>query len=211
MGTFHYTKWITENKYGLLTEQQNTGSQGCCDPSALNYNASATGSGGTCLDCTCIGLINGVIVSGSYFAGCNEATGSATGSGGATTGSATTGSATTSSVTVTTGSNTGSGGATTGSGGATTGSGGSGGSGTTSGTAPEEDSCLEFYSFERREQEDLCRRCDEDPSYNEMCRCCDDRERGRGRGDGDRRPRQESYKLKNPLIERFQRLAGIKK
>lgn len=195
MGKFHYKRWVTENKYGLLAEQQNTGSQGCCDPSALNYNASATGSGGTCLDCTCIGLVNGVIVSGSYFAGCNEATGSATGSVNATTGSAT-GSANATTGSATTGSATGSGGATT----------GSGGGGTTSGTAPTEDPCEEFSTrMDRREQDDICDRCEQDPDYSEMCRCCDDRGRRGGRG-----RRQESYKLKNPLIERFQQLAGIK-
>lgn len=213
MGKFHYKRWVTENKYGLLTEQQNTGSIGCCDPSALNYNASATGSGGTCLDCTCIGLVNGVIVSGSYFAGCNDAgasigggatgsyTGSYTGSGTPSGTGSYTGSATTSSVTVTTGSATT--GSATGSGGATT---GSGGGGATSGTAPIEDPCEEFSTrMDRGEQDDICDRCEQDPDYSEMCRCCDDRRRRGGRG-----RRQESYKLKNPLIERFQQLAGIK-
>ena len=208
MGKFHYKRWVTENKYGLLTEQQNTGSMGCCDPSALNYNASATGSGGTCLDCTCIGLVNGVIVSGSYFAGCNDAgasigggatgsyTGSYTGSGTPSGTGSYTGSATTSSVTVTTGSATGSGGATT----------GSGGGGATSGTTPTEDPCEEFSTrMDRGEQEAICDRCEQDPDYSEMCRCCDDRGRRGGRG-----RRQESYKLKNPLMERFQQLAGIK-
>lgn len=144
-----------------LREQQNTGSMGCCDPSALNYNASATGSDGTCLDCTCIGLINGVIVSGSYFAGCASAS-----IGGGTT--ATTSSYTSSATASTTASGATTSSATGGTGGTTTGA---------SGSAIEDELCKKYFSFELTQQIEFCKKCDQNTSGNtpQECKCCDKR------------------------------------
>ena len=59
--------------------------------------------------------------------------------------------------------------------------------------------------MDRIEQEDICRRCVQDPS-GPMCRCCperDDRERGRGRGRGDLEESKKTRQMIKRLISRF--------
>ena len=190
MAKFDYIKWVTDNKRSLLTEQAATGS------GTGSATGSGTGSVPTCYICDTTASMNGQ--NGQFTEPAFEAywmnpPSYDYGNGYCSSGPPNwysgkldpnspsytncTGSGVT--TTPTTGSATGSSGTTT-----TTGTGG---------TTPInlEDPCEEFETrMDRREQEDICRRCAQDPS-DPMCRCCpeerqrDDRERGRERGRGD--------------------------